>query len=168
MSKKLSEIFNMPTMDTMTNSSESLKNVVSPEVLDNGKQALTNLEKIDNILKDVNNLESIDADLDDLSVMAIDGYKDLCDLAIQVDSRYSGELFSAAGTMFGHALEAKKAKITKNIKMMELQLKKIVLEQKEKVNNPVAEDNVSIGNAKLLDRNELLKIFNSSKNNGTS
>lgn len=158
MTRKLSEIFNMPEMEKVTTFSG-----ITPDVLENGKQAITNLEKIDEALTKVNNLEMIDSELDELSTMAISGYKDLCDLAQNVDSRYSGELFSAAGTMFGHALEAKKAKITKSLKMIELQLKKAAIDQKVTTKNPDA-NNENIGTGRVLDRNELLKIVNGKDN----
>lgn len=156
MSKKLSELFNMPLP---VDDTEPTKHI-SDEIIISGKEALTNLEKIDNALSQVNSLDLVDKELDSLSEMAISGYKDLCELAIQVDSRYSGELFTAAGTMFGHALEAKKAKINKSLKTVELQLKKALLDQKEKDNKPSEDDNLlGNGSGRVLDRNEILKII---------
>lgn len=50
---------------------------------------------------------------------------------MQVEARFSAELFNAAGTMLGHAITAKTAKINKKLKMIELQLKKALLDQKQ-------------------------------------
>jgi hypothetical protein len=162
MSKKLSELFNLPSPIE----DQILSNSISEKIINNGKEAITNLEKIDNALSQVHDLDLVDDELDDLSSMAITGYKDLCDLASQVDSRYSGELFTAAGTMFGHALEAKKAKITKKLKTIELQLKKAAIDVKEKdKNSDEDEDTVKNGSGRVLDRNEILKII--SKKNDT-
>lgn len=80
------------------------------------------------------------------------------DLGMQVDSRYSSEIFNVAGTMLGHAITAKTAKINKKLKMIELQLKKAQLDQKL----AAKEEEVSatpLGEGKSLDRNELLKIL---------
>lgn len=163
MSKKLSELFNLP----LPLEESTVTTTVSEKIINNGKEALTNLEKIDNALNQVHSLDLIDSELDELASTAISGYKDLCELAIQVDSRYSGELFTAAGTMFGHALEAKKAKITKNLKTIELQLKKATLDMKEKEKEKDLDEGNITGNGsgRVLDRNEILKII-SKKNEG--
>jgi hypothetical protein len=69
--------------------------------------------------------------MDSLADMANRSYKDLIDLGMQVDSRYASEIFNVAGTMLGHAITAKTAKLNKKLKMIDLQLKKAQLDQKE-------------------------------------
>jgi hypothetical protein len=77
---------------------------------------------------------------------------------MQVDSRYSSEIFNVAGTMLGHAITAKTAKVNKKLKMLELQLKKAALDQKIAAKNEEV-DATPLGEGKLLDRNELLKLL---------
>ena len=77
---------------------------------------------------------------------------------MQVDSRFSAEIFGIAGNMLGHAITAKTAKINKKLKMIDLQLKKAALDQKSEHKEKQIES-VPIGEGKLLDRNELLKIL---------
>ena len=124
---------------------------------------LSNLEKIERALQQVTGLESTDTELDELASMAVNSYKDLQDLGLQVEARFSAEIFNSAGTFLGHAITAKTAKLNKKLKMIELQLKKAALDQK--VSSKVEEiESTPLGDGKTLDRNELLKIL-SAKNN---
>jgi hypothetical protein len=77
---------------------------------------------------------------------------------MQVDSRYSSEIFNVAGTMLGHAITAKTAKVTKKLKMIELQLKKASLDQKQGKKDEEIQ-NTPLGEGKALDRNEILKVL---------
>jgi hypothetical protein len=55
--------------------------------------------------------------------------------ACNVDSRYA-EIFAVAGTMLGHALTAKTAKLNKKLKMVDLQLKKMKMDQDQASKGP--------------------------------
>ena len=95
--------------------------------------------------------------MDELATLAITSFNDLTSLGMQVDSRFSAEIFSAAGTMLGHAISARTAKINKKLKTIELQLKKAALDQKE-ASKEKELDNTPLGEGKIvMDRNELLK-----------
>jgi hypothetical protein len=150
MTKKLIELFDLPT------DSEEESNI--PQIQEVTTQALDNLDKIENALPQVRGLEAADQEMDDLAQLAVDSYKDLQDLGMQVDSRFSAEIFSVAGTMLGHAITAKTAKINKKLKMIELQLKKAALDQKNKVKDEEIEA-TPLGEGQALDRNELLKLL---------
>ncbi len=126
--------------------------------IDSVNSAITNLEKIEAALPQVRGLESGDTELDDLAQMAIDSYKDLSELGMQVDSRYSSEIFNVASTMLGHAITAKTAKLSKKMKMIELQLKKAVIDQKNSDKEEQI-DSIPEGEGRLLDRNALLKVL---------
>lgn len=158
MTKKLSELFDLPTEDTI--------NVVEKPVhLDSElvtQQTINNLEKIENALPQVRGLEASDNEMDELANLAKDSYQDLMDLGMQVDSRFASEIFNSAGTMLGHAITAKTAKINKKLKMIELQLKKASLDQKEASRTKEIE-NIPVGEGSLLDRNELLKSILANK-----
>jgi hypothetical protein len=122
------------------------------------EQTLNNIEKINNALPQVRGLEAADIEIDDLANLATSSYKDLMDLGMQVDSRYSSEIFSVASNMLGHAITAKTAKMTKKLKMIELQLKQAQLE--EKISKKEKElDATPVGLGQALDRNELLKML---------
>lgn len=152
MTKKLQELFELPN-DVKGSTSEE---PISTELVTT--QAYSNLEKIENALPQVKGLESADDEMDELASLAVSSYKDLQDLGMQVDSRFSAEIFSVASTMLGHAITAKTAKLNKKLKMIELQLKKAALDQKEKTKEEEI-DATPLGEGKLVaDRNELLKM----------
>lgn len=126
------------------------------------ENTLSVLDKINNSLVEVKGLEASDAELDELTNLAVNSYKDLQDLGMQVDSRFSAEIFGVAGTMLGHAITAKTAKINKKLKMIDLQLKKAQLDSKLQTKEQEIQ-NIPLGEGQSLDRNELLKILNGKK-----
>lgn len=157
MTKKLQELFELAGDDSIDESVILPKN--TQEITEN---ALNNLEKIESALPQVRGLESADLEMDNLADLAQNSYKDLMDLGMQVDSRYSSEIFNVAGTMLGHAITAKTAKVQKKLKMIELQLKKASLDQKVESKDKEVQA-TPLGQGKILDRNEILKVL-SSKN----
>ncbi len=154
MTKKLEELFQLPEFEKEIN--EELIEKVGTAVVT--QEALSNLEKIEQALPSVRGLEASDTEMDELASMATNSYKDLMDLGMQVDSRFSAEIFNSAGTMLNHAITAKTAKINKKLKMIELQLKKAALDHKISTKNEEVEA-TPVGDGQLLDRNELLKIL---------
>ena len=92
-------------------------------------------------------------ELDKLAVEAEESYKNLMDLGMNVDSRYSGRIFEVAGNFLRNAIDAKSGKIDKKLKMIELQLKKQKLDQGNKDNTPMEESDGYV----ISDRNELMK-----------
>ncbi len=152
MTKKLSELFDLPAPDDKVNEDiiekEQIKEVTT--------EAYNTLEKIENALPQVRGLEASGTEMDELATMATESYKDLMDLGMQVDSRFASEIFNSASSMLGHAITAKTAKINKKLKMLDLQLKKAQLDQK--ISNTEKEiENTPVGEGGLVDRNELLK-----------
>lgn len=152
MTKKLEELFNLSSKE------EEPELELPPETREITQEALNNLEKIENALPQVRGLETADVDMDELANLAQNSYKDLMDLGMQVDSRFSSEIFGVAGTMLGHAITAKTAKVSKKLKMIELQLKKAALDQKQSSKDKEI-DATPVGQGKSLDRNEILKAL---------
>jgi len=157
MNKKLEELFDLASSD-----SNDLVTPLPEITAEVTQTALTNLDKIETALPQVRGLESADNELDDLVGLATNSYKDLMDLGMQVDSRFSAEIFGVAGTMLGHAITAKTAKINKKLKMIDLQLKKAQLDTKLQTKEQEVQ-NIPLGEGQSLDRNELLKILNGKK-----
>jgi hypothetical protein len=102
--KKLNELFELPQDEI-----DSLHIPIPENARDITTDALNALEKIDNALPQVRGLDASDNELDELAQMAVDSFKDLSDLGMQVDSRFSSEIFSVASNMLGHAITAKTA-----------------------------------------------------------
>jgi len=156
--KKLNELFELPQDEI-----DSLHFPIPKNANEITTDALNALEKIDQALPQVRGLEASDTELDELAQMAVDSFKDLSDLGMQVDSRFSSEVFGVASNMLGHAITAKTAKLNKKLKMIDLQLKKAQLDQKLASKSEEIE-NTPIGEGKALDRNELLKMLASKTN----
>lgn len=159
MTKKLEELFELASNKDMTDDVE-----LPPETQEITESALNNLEKIEQALPQVRGLEAADHEMDELAGLAQASYKDLLDLGMQVDSRYSSEIFNVASSMLGHAITAKTAKVQKKLKMIELQLKKAALDQKNASKNEEIEA-TPLGEGKALDRNEILKVLTSKNTN---
>lgn len=159
MTKKLNELFDFPAEEV----TDALLEIADAEELPT-QETYDTLTKIENALPQVRGLEASDNEMDELAKLATDSYKDLIDLGMQVDSRFASEIFNSASNFLGHAITAKTAKINKKLKMIDLQLKKAVLDQK--ISGKTEEiENTPMGEGSLVDRNELLKQILGSKSN---
>jgi len=161
MTKKLEELFELPESEEEVRFEDLALKDMEHEIVT--QEAYSTLEKIENALPQIRGLEASDTEIDELAQLATSSYKDLMDLGMQVDSRFASEIFNSAGTMLGHAITAKTAKVNKKLKMLDLQLKKAALDHK--ISEKVKEiENVPSGEGTLLDRNEILKTVLASKN----
>jgi hypothetical protein len=164
MTRKLEELFDLPP-------TEEEVDAALPALPTNREtlQALdVAIDKVDNALPAVRGLESTDAEMDDLSDLAKASYKDLMDLGMQVDSRFASEIFSVASNMLGHAITAKTAKLDKKLKMIDLQMKKMRLDQQQQAldaKDPEAAAAAETAHGVVLSRNDLLeRIIGKSQN----
>ena len=118
------------------------------------------ISKIDAALPLVRDLEAGDAELDELALLAKEKAQDLMDLGMNIDPRFAGVIMQTAGTMLGHAITAKTAKMDKKLRMINLQLAKARLDHqiKKDAKSGAAEEEEPVdGKGIVLDRNELLK-----------
>jgi len=159
MTKKLEELFDITPANEQDLTEEENTRVVESVTADDIPQlqtALTNVDKIDAALPSVRDLETSDKEMDDIAQLAQDTFKDLMDLGMNVEARFSGEIFSNASRMLDTALSAKSAKINKKLRMVDLQLKKATLDarlaREAKANGEDTED----GDGQAVDRNQLL------------
>ncbi len=157
MTKKLSELFNLPEGDE--NTPESAGEVFGQ--LAEQQQTLREvdlaIDKIDAALPLVKNLEADDAELDELANLAKEKFTELMDLGFNIEPRYSSEILQTASTLLGHAISAKTAKMDKKLKMIQLQLNKAKLDQATEKTD--SENKPIDGQGIILDRNELLKAI---------
>ena len=164
MTKKLEELFDLPPTEQEVDA--------AIPALPTNRETLANIDntidKIDQALPAIRGLEATDTEMDDLAAKATASYQELMDLGMQVDSRFASEIFNVASSMLGHAITAKTAKLDKKLKMIDLQLKKMRLDQqqeaidaKEQPEGPVQQ-----GTGMVLSRNDLLQqIISGSKQN---
>ncbi len=153
MTKKLEELFNLPLTDSETQEVE--------KTIAENRELITEvdlaIDKIDAALPTVRDLETGDNELDELAQLAKSKAEDLIDLGMNVEPRFSGVILQTAGTLLGHAITAKTAKLDKKLRMVQLQLQKARLDHQMKKDAGVAEDEPVDGHGVVLDRNELLK-----------
>ena len=169
MTKKLEDILNLPNVKDAfkevdknekdqkiketANGNPSTKNL-DPQTQKNLQKSYAEFDKIAAALPQVKGLgELSDLELDKLAIEAEESYKNLMDLGMNVDSRYSGRIFEVAGNFLRNAIDAKSGKIDKKLKMIELQLKKQKLDQGNKDGGPIEESDGFV----ISDRNELMK-----------
>jgi hypothetical protein len=158
MTQRLEELFNLPPAEETT--AESAKTTIEEnrEII---KAVDTAIDKIDAALPYVNDLDTSDKELDDLSDLAKEKFQDLIDLGMNVEARFSGHILATAGTLLGHAITAKQAKLDKKLRMVDLQLKKARLDAQIAKDSDKSDGDKIVdaedGRAVILDRNELLK-----------
>jgi hypothetical protein len=152
MTKRLEELFDLPPTTEEVDAAVPLlaENRTAIQTLDDA------IDKIDAALPAVRGLESTDQEMDELAGLATGSYKDLMDLGMQVDSRFAAEIFSVASNMLGHAITAKTAKLDKKLKMIDLQMKKVRLDQQQADKDPEGAA-AQQGQGHVLSRNELLE-----------
>ena len=158
MTQKLQELFNLPPAEENTANNDTDSTAPSIEE----QRAIIQevdlaIDKIDAALPFVNDLDISDKELDDLSDLAKEKFQDLIDLGMNVEARFSGHILATAGTLLGHAITAKQAKLDKKLRMVDLQLKKARLDQQNSKNDGEKIIEAEDGRAVILDRNELLK-----------
>jgi hypothetical protein len=169
MTQKLEELFNLPPSSPEDATPEEAETTIEEnrEMIEAVDLAI---DKIDAALPYVNDLDTSDIELDELSDLAKEKFQDLIDLGMNVEARFSGHILATAGTLLGHAITAKQAKLDKKLRMVDLQLKKMRLDQQ------AAKDNIKSDGEKLadaadgqgvvLDRNELLRQILGDKSKG--
>ena len=158
MTQKLQELFNLPPAEENTANNDTDSTAPSIEE----QRAIIQevdlaIDKIDAALPFVNDLDISDKELDDLSDLAKEKFQDLIDLGMNVEARFSGHILATAGTLLGHAITAKQAKLDKKLRMVDLQLKKARLDQANAKNDGEKLITAEDGKGVVLDRNELLR-----------
>lgn len=148
MTRKLEQLFDLPSTEPETDSVPAINETRSALVAIDDT-----IDKIDAALPAVRGLDASDSEMDELADKATKTFDDLMDLGMNVDSRFASEIFAVAGTMLGHALTAKTAKMNKKLKMIELQMKKIKLDKDMQGDEGPAET----AQGQVLNRNDLLE-----------
>lgn len=163
MTKKLSQLFDLPDIP----STESAENSEVLQTIAENQAAIARvdeaIDKIDLALPTVRDLEASDQEMDELAAIAKANFEDLMSLGMNMDPRFGGVVFQTAGTLLGHAITAKTAKMDKKLRMVQLQLQKARLDHQMSKDNP--DDQPITGQGIVLDRNELLEqILQKNKN----
>lgn len=147
--------------ETNTSETDSIENLDSTKTsIEENQEMLLDanniIDRIDQALPQVRDLDNADVELDELAKLAKDKFEDLMDLGLNVEARYSGQILQTAGVLLGHAISAKQAKIDKKLRMIDLQLKKMRLDQSASKTVEASAQPIE-GTAVVFDRNDLLK-----------
>jgi len=153
MTKRLEELFNLEETEDIVETP-----IIAPPTheevnsLEKSYQAVAEITRGLPQIKELDDLD--DKALDDLAKKAETAYDDLMDLGLNVEVRYASRIFEVASSMMSNAITAKTAKIDKRLKAVDLQLKKLKID-----NDSGADPNDVINGAGyvITDRNELLK-----------
>jgi len=161
MTRKLEELFDLPPA-TKDQAEQSLTSAPAEDFRAQLQTLDDTIDKIDAALPGVRGLEANDAEMDGLADLAKSSYNDLMDLGMQVDSRFASEIFGVASNMLGHAITAKTAKMDKKLKMIDLQLKKMRLDQQQAAMDARAAEAgdgeaMQTAQGMVLSRNDLLE-----------
>jgi RNase P/RNase MRP subunit p29 len=149
MTRKLEEEFNLPPLEeVLPVEKKESKEITEVEV----KEALTNAEKIDSALPKVKDLTAHDNEMEDIAQKALDSYDELMNLGMNVQDAHAGRVFETASKMLQIAMDSKNAKVDKKLKMIDLQIRKMRLDQNEGTQ--------SSNDGGVMDRNHILQILN--------
>jgi hypothetical protein len=162
MTRKLESLFDFPPTEESVQIEPALTTAETRAAI---VEIDNTIDKIDAALPAIRDLDASDRELDDIAEMAKESYQNLSDLGFNVDSRYASELFAVASTMLGHALTAKTTKLNKKLKMLDLQMKKLKLDQDAAKNAP--EDAMETAHGQVLNRNDLLERLMASRDQKT-
>ena len=163
MTKKLAELFDLADMpaDATAETNEAFQTIQdNKDIMAKVDDAI---DKIDIALPTVRDLEASDAEMDELAQLAKTNFEDLMSLGMNMDPRFGGVVFQTAGTLLGHAITAKTAKMDKKLRMVALQLQKARLDHQMSKDDPGSR--AVDGQGIVLDRNALLEqILQKNKN----
>ena len=161
MTKKLEETFNLPNISEISqNDIKDMQNnnfadgTLPYPVFDKEKEALSLADKIDKALPAVKDINTSDEDMDRYADKAEKAFEDLMDLGFNVEDRNAGHIFASAQTMLKNAIEAKNSKSDRKLRAIELQLKKLRLDQNESKN--ASYEHVVDADYVVSDRNSLI------------
>ena len=167
MTRKLEELFGLTDNEDENQFDDSLTQPICEQEEESSCQinqhTLDSINRIEKALPQVKGLDASDEEMDELANLAKEAFNDLLDLGMQVESRFSAEIFSSASSMLGHAITAKTAKVNKKLRMIDLQLKKAELDRKLNVQSKKSEGStdspIGLGTGTVLDRDELIKMI---------
>jgi len=159
MTKKLEEEFNLPPIEEVTEVVPSKEE--THKVIEETQHALSISEKINSAFKEIKGLEDHEVEMNDIAKEALNSYKQLMDLGMNVSDMAAGKVFAEASNMLKIALDASDAKTKAKLQQIDLMLKKARIDKFS--DKGTAEETVQ---ATVFDRNDLLRIIKGGSGNG--
>ena len=162
MTKKLEELFNIPSMDDEPNT-----DLVEPDFDDEAVAVDTETEimeiseameisnRINTALAEVRGMEEHDGEMDEIAQKALDNFDQLMSLGMNLTDMAAGPVFSSATQMLKVALEARDSKVSRKLKQVDMMIKKANLDHRK----DTASGSTQQVQPNVYDRNELLKML---------
>jgi hypothetical protein len=157
MTKKLEELFDLADSEPVKVEKPVIEKTEPVEItsLEHSYQEVQKITGALPVIAELNDLS--EKELDDLANKAEEAYDDLMDLGMNVEVRYASRIFEVASSMLNNAISAKTAKIDKKLKAVDLQLKKLKIDNDARGNGDDPNDVINGQGYIITDRNELLK-----------
>ena len=152
MTKKLEEEFNLPPIEEVNEVVPSKEE--TQEIIEETQNALSVSEKINLAFKEIKGLEDHEVEMNDIAKEALNSYKQLMDLGMNVSDMAAGKVFAESRNMLKIALDASDAKTKAKLQQIDLMLKKARIDKFS--DKGTSEETVQ---ATVFDRNDLLRII---------
>ena len=171
MTKRLEEVFNLPTSDDNTED-EVVGKVIptieeSNSIMERLAEEMGETDKIDAALPVVRDLNEHDRDMDEIHKKAMKTFDELVTLGMNVEVHAGAKIMETAAVMLKTAMEAKDSKVDRKLRMINLQLQKARLDHAiEKEENRSKDSNeIESEGSVVIDRNELMRRISSASKN---
>lgn len=154
MNKQLEQLFNLPT-------TESYESDIEPNIIVEQDTTIESDlgDRIDKALPQVRNIPETEGEVDNIAEEAMTTYREIKELAMNVEPRHSAELLAVAAQLLKTALDAKQSKTDAKLRTVSLQLQALRAKTKESSGpGVVATQGHIVGN-----RNQLLTSLKNSK-----
>ena len=128
--KQLEQLFNLPEVGLPEEPApEVAQSIVEQE--QDMQSANDMAERIEQALPQVRGIQHNDGEMDDIAAEAMQTYKDIKDLAMNVEARHAAELLSVAAGLLQTALDAKTKKTDTKLRTVSLQLQALRTQAKQ-------------------------------------
>lgn len=165
MTKKLEELFNIPSMEDEPDTDlvepdfddevEEVVEVDTETEIMEISEAMELATRINTALAEVRGMEEHDGEMDEIAQKALDNFDQLMSLGMNLTDMAAGPVFSSATQMLKVALEARDSKVSRKLKQVDMMIKKANLDHRK----DTASGGTQQVQPNVYDRNELLKML---------
>jgi hypothetical protein len=132
MTKRLEEVFNLPEFEDESKLIDDTGNDENEEHADieesddliplDQSEEYSNITEIEKSLASVIDIDSTDTDMDNYAAEAMEAFGELMSFGKQLSDKDCADVFNAANRMMGNAITAKKTKMERKLRSIQLQL----------------------------------------------
>lgn len=128
--RQLENLFDLPEAGLPETASENVAQEIVAQ--DEANEAYADMQKrVDAALPQVSGIQHNDGEMDDIASEAMQTYRDIKDLAMNVEARHAAELLQVAAGLLQTALDAKVKKTESKLRTVSLQLQALRTQAKQ-------------------------------------